>query len=350
MPFYRKTLSLIVIIFLYSFCELCAFDLTEDQSSRIAILTEKAYNDKLLEALDGFEKIIAEIPDHPVGYFYKIAILDKIQADYFTTLNEKKFGPLFNKSFKVGQKFIKNYPYNPLGYFFLGAIQGYHGLHYFRTESRLSVFMSGVRAVKNLQKAVNIDENLYDAYYGLGIYYYYKSEKAPFLYFFGKGRDKDKQKGIKSLRLAATKGTYGTFEARGSLVKVLIYEEEYSQALKMLSESIQKYPESVYRWRFRASVYKKMGDWENALNDNTMLIDLIAKKKYSGSDAFVDAFYNQGFFLAKLKENEEAINYFSKCINIRKSFPKKKGQLSQLVRKAKKQIKRLRAGKSLISS
>jgi tetratricopeptide (TPR) repeat protein len=303
--------------------------------------TELAYADNILESLDAFKNIQKEFPDHPVGYFYEIAVLEKMQSDYMNNYRENDFREIFKKAIQVAEQFTKDHPKDPQGYFFLGGIEGFYGIHYYRVGGLLSVFSYALSAVNNLYKAKDIDPLLYDVYYGLGSYTYWKADKAPFLYFFGRKRQADKERGISNIMTAARKGVYSLHEARGALVKMLMNENRHREAAHWLEETLEKYPTSLYAHRFRAEIYLKEENWQGVFENACAMEKLIFQKKYAGPEAFVNALYLKGLSAMKLYKKTEAVEAFRKCVEIGEPVKKQMLEYGPWVSKSKKFLKKL---------
>ncbi|MBN2145546.1 MAG: tetratricopeptide repeat protein [Candidatus Aureabacteria bacterium] len=341
----RQTLMLMIISFV------CHFSAAEENDAskifspalfqKIIHATEKAFADDLLDSLKEFEAIKDEIPNSPVGYLYLVAVLDKLQSDYMTDYREEDFPELFRNAHEVGEAYIRNHPGDPVGYLYLGGIQGYYSLHYYRVKGLFSAFTHGLRAINNLKIANRMNPELWDTYYGLGTYTYWKAEKAGFLFLFTGKRKSEKEKGIRYLVTAAEKGTYSSAEARGSLVRVLINEHLYDEALQWLNIGIEKYPTSAYQFRFRIEIYIQKKEWSTALKDSIQLEKILSSKPYTGPDAWIHLYYYMGLCHKKLNQMEEAKEAFKKCIETEEKYNEKVLLYHSLVFKARKESRKL---------
>ena len=308
---------------------------------KIIHATESAYADNLLESLKEFEAIKNESPESPVGYLYVIAVLDKLQSDYMTDYREADFPGLFNTANQVGENYIRAHPDDPVGYLYLGGIQGYYSLHYFRVKGLFSAFTHGLKAINNLKIANRMNPELWDTYYGLGTYTYWKAEKAAFLFLFNWKRKSEKEKGIRYLVTAAEKGTYSSAEARGSLVRVLINEHLYDEALQWLNTGINKYPTSAYHFRFRMEIYINKKNWNAAYEDGLQLEQILLSKTFTGPDAWIHLYYYMGLCANYLHKNEKAMAAFKKCLETEAKFKGKNLLYRPLVLKARRILKKL---------
>ena len=308
---------------------------------RMNEITEEAYHDNFLRALKKVKFVQKDFPDNPAGYFFEIAILDKLQVDYMNKYREKDFSKLFKKAIKIARQFIRENPYDSSGYFFLGALQGYHGLHYYRVKPKISVFINALKAVNNLKKANKMNPDLMDVYFGLGTYFYWKAVKAPFLNF-GSTRKQNKRKGIHYLQMAIEKGLYSRSEARGHLIRILIHEKRYREALNYLKQSIAKYPGALYQYRFRANIYMTQKNWQGLYEDSLTIKTLIENRPFSSLDTLIQTYYFKGlseFHLGKIKKSKESFNLM---VNLYKTKRNNIDLCKNLVQKAKKRLRKIK--------
>ena len=101
--------------------------------------------------------------------------------------------------------------------------------------------------ISSLKKAVKIDTSLYDAYYGLGTFHYWRSAKSKILRFLI--FRKDQQKGINKVWRANKKGRYTDVEGKYALVAIYYDCGDYEKAFALnqeLNELFPTNPSSVF--------------------------------------------------------------------------------------------------------
>ena len=333
----KQFFNIIILLLIYS----PAFSLQKSNlKERIFQGTELAYNDNLLEALDYFQELETDFPDHPLPLFFQIAIIEKIQVDYMTDYGEKEFLRLLKKGTQIAEEFHKVHPDEPEGHFYLGGIIGYSGLHTFRTKNAFSVFMDVLSAVRHIKKAYALNPDLWDIYYGLGCYYYWKAVKAPFLYVFG-GRQKDKNQGLDYLRLVSEKGIYAKSEARSALVRALVNEKLFDEALRIVDEDITQYPRSVVRLRFRLEINALLNKWLEVYEDSQRIEKLLSEKSFTGTDAWIHLYYFKGLSALELGKTEEAEFCYKTAVRLCSIHGTESSDNVHKVGKAKKTVKKL---------
>ena len=339
----NKTITILIFFFIhFTLCD--GFD--EAFSQKILKGIDMAYNDNLLPALKYFKELEKEYPDNPAPLFLQMASIEKIQVDYMSDYLENEFGKTAEKATRITERYITLNPSSADGYFFLGGIQGYYGLHVYRMGHKMGVFMEGLKAIKNLKKAYDLDPTLWDTYYGLGCYYYWKAAKAPFLYFLQSSRDHDRQEGLEMLKMAAEKGLYGKMEARSALIRSLLNEERYDEALKYVEEGLAGYPRWVAMLRFRQEIHFHQKNWLGIYEDSQRLEKLLAEKPYTGPDAWVHLYFFKGTSALELEKTEEALSYFNMVIKLCKIHKNQIEINKQLLSVAKKKLKKIRKARN----
>src|SRR5512140_332401 len=128
-----------------------------------------------------FRQAIVKYPHHPMGYLYRAAVMQTISMDYLDPLDFSPFDSLLVTAKSEAQKIIDDSPGSPLGYFFLGTAEGYDAYAHVDVGDWIAGITKGLGAATDFKKAVGLDSTLYDAYVGVGTYYYWKSRKAEFL-------------------------------------------------------------------------------------------------------------------------------------------------------------------------
>ncbi len=337
--------QLIIIFYLIFIClSIFSEEFTPEIFDELKIYTKMAYNDEFDEPLKYFKNLQEKMPNHPMGYFFEIAALEKIQADYMTDYNEVYFQKLLSKAISVTEKFVKSNPKEPLGIFFLGCIYGYKGTHNYRIGNVVSALIEGLKAVNNLKKAHEMDEKLWDVYYGLGVYKYWKSEYSSKVNPFAADKPKNQTKGIEYLKTAIEKGTYSNSEAACALIRIYMHEKQYSDAYDLIMNQIKKYPNSIFLRRFKSDVLRKLEKWQEVYNENLIITKLLDSKSFTGSNAWLHNCYSRGISAMKLGKTEESRKCFIKVVN---RYEKNKDEITfkNMVSQAKKNLKLINEGK-----
>ncbi len=189
-------------------------------------------NSRYMEALAIFDSLQQVFPQHPAPNFYKAATYQ----DWMLTYRFNKFQNDLYENVKLAiDKGIKMLEKNndPWLNFYVGAAYGYKALHCFRQHNWIGAYIDGSRGIENFNVALEKLPNLYDCYYGLGSYNYWRTAKSKFIRFLIFWM-KDKRKlGLEQLQLSIDKGRYCPYEATHGLVIAYYHNGDYYKALEL---------------------------------------------------------------------------------------------------------------------
>jgi tetratricopeptide (TPR) repeat protein len=91
--------------------------------------------------------------------------------------------------------------------------------------------------------------------------------------------DGDKEGGIKKLETVATKGERASTDAKMLLIVIYNREKRYDQALRVINELHEKYPRNFLFEMSKASIYGKMGNWNEAVAVYGQVLEKIRTKQ-----------------------------------------------------------------------
>ena len=188
------------------------------------------HQEKFDSALSEFDKIIKAFPEEPTGYFFSAATYQSIIDDYRSDKYKEKFNHFIELAIKKGKAKLKNKNPSASDYFYTGAALGYRGIFRAFHGDWWGAFWDGGKAKGMLEDALKLDSSLYDAYFGLGAYYYWRSVKSKILWwlpFFGDNR----LKGIEYTKLSLQKGNISTVEGKYALVRIYAEEKDWQNVL-----------------------------------------------------------------------------------------------------------------------
>lgn len=141
-------------------------------------------------------------------------------------------------------------------------------LYGWRGEARATA-RSGVRGREHFLRAQQLDADLTDAEFGLGLYNYYAdtlSGLAKFLSFFMGIPGGNKQEGIRQLDDDMAKGVLTPDAARFYLaVSLHRFDQQYAEALRIIAPLADKYPSNPLFQLVRGDLNAKLGRKQEAL-------------------------------------------------------------------------------------
>ena len=281
------------------------------------------YHQEYSEAMAMCDEVIEEYPDNPMGYLGKAAVYHIIMLNYRVSLFDTQFDSLITLAIKTGEKAIKKYKDDANAYFVLGAAYGFRGLHRIRKGQWFGAFRDGVRGVSNLMKAHKMNKNLYDVYYGLGLYYYWKSAKAKVLTFLFLMKD-EREKGIEYLKIASEKGKFSSTEAVFALIEIYYYEDRYEEALEEALSLKDRFSNDP-TWNYvTAKILEKLGRWEESKKYFSKLLILLESSPYQANSYLAECHYGIAKSSYELGDYETARQELRLAIEFSKRWDKEK--------------------------
>jgi len=239
------------------------------------------YADSTLAAVDQFKKLIDLFPDKPIGYFYASATLQTMMDDYRNYTYPDEFNRYLNQAIKAGEDGKKKGNLTAFDYLYFGGAIGFRGIHEALTGDWVGGFVDGLKGRNHLVKALEIDSTLYDVYYGLGAYHFWRSLKSKsfwWLPFIGDNR----QKGIDMIKLAIEKSKYAKQDAKLALVRIWVENKDYDKAFKMIDDLFKIYPNKPYLlWFYGRAQFETNNDSGAIQTYQNLLGALVASPYYN---------------------------------------------------------------------
>jgi len=208
-----------------------------------------------------FKEVVAKYPKDPIGYLYSAAVMQAKSIDYLDPLNFDAFDSLLARAETCAQAIVDNAPHSSVGYYYRGTAIGYDAYAQVDAGKWLAGIMKGLSAASDFKEAVELDSSFYDAYVGLGTYYYWKSRKAEFLNWALGDR---RAEGIRLLEIAAEKGDQNRFTALSALTTIYLDSRDYELAIRCAKRALSQYPENrIFLWGL-AAAQEQSGKFEDA--------------------------------------------------------------------------------------
>lgn len=321
----------ILIVFIFIFILSIHLPKTYAQNSikfaGVDTLVDKAieilYQKKYFDAIALCEQVIKQYPDNPMGYLGQAAVYHIIMLNYRVSLFDPQFDSLTTLTIKVGEKAIKQYKDDANAFFVLGAAYGFRGLQRIRKGQWFGAFRDGIRGVSHLMKAHEMDKTLYDVYYGLGLYYYWKSAKAKMLTFLRLMKD-EREKGIEYLMTAIEKGKFSSTEAVFALIEIYFYEDRYEDAYKAALSLKNKFANDP-TWNYlTAKILVKLKRWDEANKYFIILLNLLENSPFKANSYLAECHYGIARCNFKLGDRQTARIELNKAIEFSRLWDKQK--------------------------
>jgi len=283
------------------------------------------YQKKFDRAIYICDSIITEYPDNPLGYLGLAGVYHLLMLNYRVSYYDMKFDSVSSLAIKVGEKTIKKYHNDAYAYFVLGASYGFRGLNRIRKKKWLGAFHDGLKGISNIKKAQRLNKNLYDVYYALGLFYYWKSVKARFLTSLRLMKD-EREKGIEYLKIAIKKGHLAKLEGKFALIEIYYYEDRYEEALEecqTLEDTFKDDP----TWNYlMAKINGKLSHWEDSRTYFTRVLELLDEFPLKSNSYYAECYYG----LAKAAFEMENYDTAAKEIKLAEEFSQKSDKKKEI--------------------
>jgi tetratricopeptide (TPR) repeat protein len=205
-------------------------------------------------ALREFGRVVEKAPGEAAGYFFLASVYSVLAGHFDDPAYREGFERNAFRAVEIAEARIKADPKDGRAHMFAGLALGILGMDAARQKSYVRAFLRTRRTAKFLERAIALDPGLEDAYYALGLYYYWRVRAewfrrlAPLLGDTG-------EKGIRYIRRTAERGRWLRDLARIELVYVLYHEGKFEEARGLISGIIEKFPSQPYYRFARAEGY-----------------------------------------------------------------------------------------------
>lgn len=212
-------------------------------------------------------------------YFYHVSILNSKMTHLENNHDEQAFKKAIEKvilgadiqlastASVSDQELARIYFYRGSAFGFLAYWQGKAGNWFQALEN-------GLTSIADLEKAVELDSTLYDAYLGIGVYKYWRSTKLKFMLWLPFITD-SREEGIALIKKAIQKGRYSAGMGMHQLIYILLDSGRFQEVIPYAEEVVKRYPQSQFMWWANAHTYFKSRDYKSAIRSYLQLLTLI---------------------------------------------------------------------------
>ncbi len=222
------------------------------------------------------DSLIKDDPSSLGGYFLALTALNNRSIDYEDDEDLPALVIVADSISSIADRRIANGDNSALLCFYRGSVEGFLMIHDLRSHNYFEAIIHGQRAAALLERSLDIDSTLYDAYVGLGNYYYFKSRYGGVLRSTGIISDR-REEGKRLLRIASDQGLLTRLAGSSSLAWIAIDEENFDLAIEYAKSQLALYPENrAFLWCLgRAQM--KSERWSEAILTYTALLNSVRK-------------------------------------------------------------------------
>jgi tetratricopeptide (TPR) repeat protein len=301
---------------------------------------EYVHQDETFKAVDEFKKLIELFPNDPIGYFYVSATLQTMMDDYRNYSYLDEFNKYMDLAIEKGEEREKRGNLTAYDCLYLGGAVGYRGINKALTGDWFGGFVDGLKGKGYLEKALELNPELYDVYYGLGTYHFWKSLKSKIFWWLPFVKD-NRQMGIDMIKLAIEKGKFAAEDAKYALVRIYVENKEHENAFAMIEKLMKSQPNKPFLLWFlgRAQFETKM--YAKAINTYQILLNTLIGSPYYHPEGEVECRYYLALAYFENKNFEDSQEQIDAIVVFEKKFQENKN-IKDFVKKAKELSKKIK--------
>ncbi|MDY0082882.1 MAG: DUF3808 domain-containing protein [Ignavibacteriaceae bacterium] len=214
---------------------------------QIQVGLDKMYNFNWEAGFEAFNSVINKHPDDPRGYHYKSVIYLWFYLGNLREDNLDSFYQYSDKAIELTENKIKENPSAELSYL-LGSVYYNKSIAEARNGNFLQALWTSSQMKTNLEDALKIKPDFYDAFLGLGLYNFALSQIPSSLEWAANlvGINADKEKGLTLVLKSVQKGKLSRVDAQYYLSQ--LYSRvivNHPEAKNILSDLVRRYPKNL---------------------------------------------------------------------------------------------------------
>jgi tetratricopeptide (TPR) repeat protein len=230
----------------------------------ILALVDLVYDLQFSKGLEAAKTLQERYPLNPAGFFYEGVVYyqQNITENPPQKSTFQSFQVAMDRCTALAKSIDRSDPVTSHQY--QGAALGFQARYLASQHHFLAALPKARQAVQHVQKAIELNPNLTDAYLGMGMYNYFTATMpiaAKPLAYLLIGLWGNREKGLAYLERVARDGSAARYEARSVLSSIYSSDNErlWGKADKILDELMVRYPHnSLYALR-KVKVLRKMG-------------------------------------------------------------------------------------------
>ncbi|HEX7358383.1 MAG TPA: tetratricopeptide repeat protein [Ignavibacteriaceae bacterium] len=258
----KKIIFVVILSFIFSF-NLFSQQITDKQ---LQVGLDKIYNFNWDDGFNAFNSIIKKHPDDPSGYHYKSIIFLWYYLGNLNETNLDSFNYFSDKALELANQKLNSKTTAEIKYL-IGSIYYNKSIAEARSGNYLQALWTSNQMKSNLEEAIKIKPNLYDAFLGLGLYNFALSQIPSTLEWAANlvGITADKELGLNYVKMTVQKGKLSRIDAQYYLSQ--LYSRvivDHPAAKELLNNLVKRYPKNLLFNFSLAWVEYEMNDLANA--------------------------------------------------------------------------------------
>lgn len=221
-----------------------------------------------------YRELIEDYPEEPIGYFYMAAVIQSQMLDEENYSYKKEFEVFIKECIQKATKLQQDRRDDQWLLFYEGNAYLYQSFLKSKLNNWWGAYRDAGKGVNRLEKSLELDSTLYDAYLGIGSYKYWKSTKIKFLSWLPFIPD-EREQGINLIIKAIDRGKFVSLIGKDQLAWILVDANRLEEAKKYALENYTLYPNSrFFQWTL-AEVFYQSKEWDMAYQKYDLLFQSV---------------------------------------------------------------------------
>lgn len=193
-----------------------------------------------------FQQLIADSPDHPIGYFFMAATLQAKMMDYESEQWSQDFHRYIRLAINAAESQSAARPEQDLwSRFYHGSALCYLAFYEGRKGNYLKAISHGLAGVSILKEIIKLEPEFYDAYFGIGSYKYWRSQAMRHLNWLPLISD-DRNAGLQMVQQAVEQSQHTRPAAMNELIWMLLDSNRPAEAYAWATRGLEQFPRSRF--------------------------------------------------------------------------------------------------------
>lgn len=223
-------------------------------------------------ATEVFEKLEADYPDHPIGYFGHMAVLEMRMLEKEDFHLGEEFEQLALRGNKAIVRTLNRHP-SDFDLLACGSLIGLEGFYKARGKHWWDAYTLGVKSRQTFRRIKHRNPAFYDADFGLGMYLYWRSVFTKDLKFLSIFPDTRKE-GIALVEGVVRNGSFAKDLAEVNLGMIWLEEQQFAKAHEIFKKFSDRYPKNILLRMFDARSLLGAKQYDDAVDTLKQVLEI----------------------------------------------------------------------------
>lgn len=202
------------------------------------------YSRRYEQAISHFSRLTSDYPTEALGPFGTVLLYQSWMMENFDFAYEPQWRVASEEGLRRTEKALRQGRAKAWNEFIKGSLQGIEGIYAIRHGSYPTALSHALKALKSMERSLELDPEFHDAELGVGLYNYWRTvitERVWYLPDFGDHR----AVGMAQVERARTQGIFTQPGARLALAYTFYEEKRIDEAKAQCLELRRLYPDNI---------------------------------------------------------------------------------------------------------